>query len=209
MQEVIRNILCKDIKPKKGCDRILSELFPNEIQIANKLKIIQMRLGKCYEEIAKEFNWIKVQKIDLINIDKKYACELKSSTNTDNSSSFERNKQKLLEFQKSYPDYKLFYLCINHQTKEPQSKLLDNNITYLTGNYALEFLYGKEYENILSSIRKCIIEIINCDTSKLRETPKASSTTSLSKDSEGTEVMTLLNGKIDDDVTMDNPQQSS
>ena len=53
-----------------------------------------MRLGKIYEELAKLNDWTKVEKIDLIDINKKYAIELKSSTQTDNSSSRERKFSK-------------------------------------------------------------------------------------------------------------------
>ena len=136
MEAVIRNILCNEIKQKSPTDFILSEFFTKEIQIANKLKIIQMRLGKIYEEVAKLYNWIKVEKIDFIDVDKKIALELKSSTNTDNSSSRERNFQKLFEFKEKHQDYELFYLCINHTTKMCQNKKLDNGITLLTGKYA-------------------------------------------------------------------------
>ena len=53
MENVINQILLKEIKPKLSTDIILTELFKKEISIANKLKIIQMRLGKIYEELAK------------------------------------------------------------------------------------------------------------------------------------------------------------
>ena len=71
MEAVIKKVLFKEIKQKSPTDFILSELFSNEIQIANKLKIIQMKLGKVYEEVAKLYNWIKVKKIDFIDLDKK------------------------------------------------------------------------------------------------------------------------------------------
>ena len=202
MENVINKILLKEIKPKLTNDIILTELFKKEILIANKYKIIQMRLGKIYEELAKFNEWVKVEKIDLININKKYAIELKSSTQTDNSSSRERNFDKLLEFKEKHSEYELFYLCINHTTKECQKIKLENEITFLTGKHALEFLYGENYEEVISTIRKCVKDFINSDTSKLRETcdPErrssinASTTTSSEKSFEGTEVMTLPNG---------------
>ena len=46
MQNVIDQILLKEIKPKLTNDIILTELFEKEILIENKLKIIQMRLKK-------------------------------------------------------------------------------------------------------------------------------------------------------------------
>ena len=156
MENVINKILLKEIKPKLTNDIILTELFKKEILIANKLKIIQMRLGKIYEELAKFNEWIKVEKIDLININKKYAIELKSSTQTDNSSSRKRNFDKLLEFKEKHSEYELFYLCINHITKECQKIKLENGITFLTGKHALEFLYGENYEEVISTIRKCV-----------------------------------------------------
>ena len=194
MENVINQILLKEIKPKLSTDIILTELFEKEISIANKLKIIQMRLGKIYEELAKLNSWTKVEKIDLIDINRKFAVELKSSTQTDNSSSRERNFQKLLEFKEKCPEYELFYLCINHTTKECQNKLLDNGITFLTGKHALEFLYGENYNEVILTIQKCVKDFASSDTSKLRETCDISTTTSSEKSFEGTEVMSLPNG---------------
>ena len=91
MENIINQILLKEIKPKLSNDSILTELFEKEILIANKLKIIQMRLGKIYEELAKFNDWTKIEKNDLIDINRKFAVELKSSTQTDNSFSRERN----------------------------------------------------------------------------------------------------------------------
>ena len=209
VRQVIKNILDKPIKPRLTNDIVLSELFHDEILIANKLKIIQMRLGKVYEELAVHFNWIKVDKIDLIDIDRKYALELKASTQTDNSSSREHNYQKLLKFKEDHNEYNLYYLCINHTSKNSQNKLLDNGITFLTGKYALEFLYGENFNEVITCIQQCVKEFINSDISKLRETPKASLTTSFEKSYEGSQVMTDPNGKINEDITMDNPQPSS
>ena len=118
MEGLINKILFKEIKTKLTNDIILTELFEKEILIENKLKILQIKLGKIYEELAKLNNWTKVKKIDLININKKYAVELKSSMQTNKSSSRERNFQKLLEFKEKCPEYELFYLCINQTTKK-------------------------------------------------------------------------------------------
>ena len=115
----------------------------------------------------------------MININRKFAVELKSSTQTDNSSSRERNFQKLLEFKEKCPEYELFYLCINHTTKECQNKLLDNGITFLTGKHALEFLYGENYNEVILTIQKCVKDFASSDIFKLRETSKASTTTSV------------------------------
>ena len=104
MKNIINQILLKEIKPKLTNDIILTELFEKEILIANKLKIIQIRLGKIYEELAKLNSWTKVKKIDLIDINRKFAVQLKSSMQTDNSSTREQNFQKLLEFKEKYPE---------------------------------------------------------------------------------------------------------
>ena len=60
MENIINQILLKEIKPKLSTDIILTELFEKEISIANKLEIIQMRLGKIYEELAKLNSWTVV-----------------------------------------------------------------------------------------------------------------------------------------------------
>jgi len=208
MEAVIKNILNKDINKKVTKDIILSEFFKNEMLVANKLKIIQMRMGLIYEELAKFHNWTKVDKIDLVDIDKKIALEIKSSTNTDNSSSRERNYQKLLEFKSKHNNYKLYYVCINYLTKNPQNKILANGITLLTGEFALQFLYGDNNQNVITTIQKCIKIFIQSDTFKMREVPKASITTLSEKFDKGSQVMTDSESNNLEDITMGNPQQS-
>ena len=76
MESIANKILLKEIKPKLTSDIMLTESFEKEILIANKLKILQMRLGKIYEELAKLNDWTKIEKIYLININTKHAIEL-------------------------------------------------------------------------------------------------------------------------------------
>ena len=157
----IVDILCKPIKANSSHDVIMNEIFSKEILIANKIKIIQMRLGKLYEELALFYGWKKVSKIDLIHEEFKYAIELKSSDNTDNSSSRHRNYEKLLEFQKNNLDYELFYVCINSTKSKGCNNKLPNNITFLSGNYALQFLFGDDYNYILKMIKDVFFNKIN------------------------------------------------
>ena len=81
-----------------------------------------------------------------------------------------------------------------HSTKECQNKPLDYGITFLTGKHALEFLYGENYNEVILTIQKCVKDFVSSDTSKLRKTCNISTTTTLEKSFEGTEVMTLPNG---------------
>ena len=197
MDDFINNYFNYESKSKRGHDIILTMVFERELEISYRLKLIQMKLGKLYEELAeKYFGFIKVKKIDLIHPKRRVAVELKASDNTDNSSSRYRNYEKLLEFKS---DYKLYYLCINCTTKKPQRKILDNGITLLTGNFALEFLYGKDYQLIIDSIISVLKE--KQRHLQIAGTPStASSTTSILKDLEGSQLIADLDSKKLEDM---------
>ena len=159
MEWFIENYFKLEHKESSGYDLILKDIFHDELIISNYIKRIQMKLGKLYEILAEKFfGFTIVKKIDLIHTEKRIALELKSSDNTDNSSSRVRNYEKLLEFQKNNKAYKLYYVCINCTNKKPQKKILDNGITFLSGEYALKFLYGDKYLVILSMIQNVLIK---------------------------------------------------
>ena len=200
MEDFIRRYFSFEYEAKSGHDIILNDIFKEELQIAHMIKIVQMKLGQLYEVLAeKYFGFTRVKKIDLIHTQRKVALELKSSDNTDNSSSRYRNLEKLLEFKKDNPDYMLYYVCINNTTKTPQKKVFDNGIKFLTGKYALEFLYGKDYEKIIKMIMKVLKE--QRQHLQIAGTPsKASSTTSVEKPSEGTQLIADPNGKNEEDM---------
>lgn len=200
MEDFIRKYFTFEYEAKSGHDIILNDIFKEELIIAHKITFIQMKLGQLYELLAeKYFGFTLVKKIDLIHTQRKVASELKSSDNTDNSSSRHRSLEKLLEFKKDNPDYKLYYVCINNTTKTPQKKVYDNGIRFLTGKYALEFLYGKDYVKVIKIIRKCLKE--QRQHLQIAGTPsKASSTTSIEKSSEGTQIIPDPNGKKEEDM---------
>jgi len=153
MENKIEKILCAPIKPKLNNDIILSEIFHDMIIQANHLKIIQMRIGNLWEVIATYYGWLKVKKIDLINLKTKQAIELKNADNTDNSSSRHRNYEKLLEFKKDNEDYEIIYACINCNCSNETDKILDNGIRYVSGKYTLKLLYGEDYQKIIDLIK--------------------------------------------------------
>ena len=160
METEISKLLSKPIKTKQNTDIILSNNNLNEISKANKLKTLQMRIGRIYELCAIYYNWEKVKGIDLINKEKQIALELKNRDNTDNSSSRYRNCEKLIEFKQNNPDYELYYICINSPKKQNE-KIIEfkgEKITFLFNEKALEFLYGSNYQNVINIIKKCILE---------------------------------------------------
>ena len=160
METEISKLLSKPIKTKQNTDIILSNNYLNEISKANKLKTLQMSLGRIHELCATFYNWEKVPKIDLVDNNRKIALELKNRDNTDNSSSRYRNCEKLIEFKQNNPDYELYYICINSPKKQNEKNIefKGEKITFLFNEKALEFLYGSNYQNVINIIKKCILE---------------------------------------------------
>jgi hypothetical protein len=218
MEDSIRKILYKSINCKTNNDIILCGILQDEVIISNYIKNIQMRIGKLWEVIATFHGWLKVKHIDLLNLTTKQAVEIKNADNTDNSSSRHRNYEKLLKFKSAYPDYEVVYACINCNCSTPCDRVLNNGIRYVSGEYALKLLYGEEYHRIIELIQSILVSFLNQElavtpptrnTSKLRESPKASTTTSLEKFDEGTRLIAEPNSKKVEDATMGNPQPSS
>lgn len=160
--------LSRPLKIKQTNDIILGDIFKEEIYRAAILKNIQMRIGLLWEEIASEFfGWVKVKGIDLVHPERKLAVEVKNSDNTDNSSSRERNKQKLLEAgAKLGKGYKLLYLCINCndgvlKRDAAFGRGAEGGIILLKREYALEILYGKYYVKVVEIMRNVVNRIKN------------------------------------------------
>ena len=155
----INNILFQPMKVKDTNDFILGDMFYDELKYSAIIKNIQMRIGNLWEVIAcKYFNWTKVSSgIDLIDINRKLAIELKNADNTDNSSSRARNCQKLLDFKQLHPEYRLLYVCINNRnTNESQSYFMENGIHFVSGEYALDILFGDMSTEVINILRSCV-----------------------------------------------------
>lgn len=114
MEDIIKSILFKLTKQRRNNDNVIRELYENGIYNAAAPKNLQFRIGRLWEIFACEHCcYIKVKGIYLVHLEKTNALELKNSAITENSSSREGKKLKLLEFKKNHYHYNLHHLCIN------------------------------------------------------------------------------------------------
>jgi hypothetical protein len=213
MEDKIREILFKPIKPKRSTDIILHDLTYELQKQAYTLRILQMRIGHIWELCAVECGWIKVEKINLINTKTKQAIELKNSDITDNSSSKARNYQKLFEFKKHNPDYEIIYACINSSKVNSACENIyvyqnqNNKIRYVTGDECINLLYGERSNEVIDLVKRLVKEFINATPSNCSGNSLESLTTTLlEKFSKGTQVMTEPKGN--NVKELDNPQVS-
>ena len=158
MENKLEKLFVKtSVKPTR--DIIIGNVNNELCILANQLKIAQMRIGKAWEIVATYHGWTKTTKIDLINYETKQAVELKNATNTDNDSGRKFNYQKLLQFKEDYPGFEIAYVCINNRTtKVDEYKILQNGIRFITGEQALLFLFGAEYNLVVEQIQKAFLK---------------------------------------------------
>jgi len=162
------------ILSKKKKTQISYDILDTEKQ--NKIKLIvlqekqkQMNRGEIWQEVLGTYNGFVNLKtghecgLDIISYTKKIAIELKSRTNTDNSSSKKTNLDKLALFKKNNPEYTCIYANINEKTEEKTLKgnlkiLKHNNveIQHYTGFKFLNFILGNDTEEIILFVKNVI-----------------------------------------------------
>ena len=136
----------------------------------------QMKYGEIYQvAIGNYGEFINLgknpkSKLDIISYTKKIIIELKSRTNTDNSSSKKANLDKLANFKSENPDYECIYACINDSTEEKTKKGLHKiikhngvDITIYTGYLFLEFIFEENTEIVLEFLRNTIYSFQTLD----------------------------------------------
>lgn len=135
----------------------------NVIRGAKKLKQLQMNIGKIWQIVIGNYeNFIDLGEgnktgLDIRSDKLKIIIELKNRYNTDNASSKKSNYDKLTKFKKANPDYKCIYAVINDKTKIGKEEIVIHNgfeITYLSGNKLLTFIFGNNKDTIIKNLHK-------------------------------------------------------
>jgi hypothetical protein len=171
----IKNEINRVINLTKNEDIIEDILLNNFIKkniekfkYCKKIKQLQMNIGNIWQYvIGNYYNFENLKQnhitgLDIKSDNLKIIIELKNRYNTDNSSSRKTNYDKLVKFKKNNLEWKCIYAVINDKTTEGKEyKLIhdDYEIIYLSGNKLLNFIFGKNKDIILDTIKNEIMNI--------------------------------------------------
>ena len=179
IEEYIVNINAKIqnyLKKSKYNDDILEdELLDNFIKnnsegmkFSKKLKQLQMNAGNIWQIVIGNYDTFEdlhtshSSGCDVKSNTRKIIIELKNRYNTDNYSSKKTNLDKLAKYKHDNPEWTCIYGIINDKTKEGKSEIIKHNdfeITYLSGQTLMNFIFGKHKDFICSSVKKQMIII--------------------------------------------------
>jgi len=164
------------LKKSKYNDNILEDELldnfiknnPEGMKFSKKLKQLQMNVGNIWQIVIGNYNTFEdlftshSTGCDIKSDSRKIIIELKNRYNTDNASSKKSNLDKLVKFKKENPDWNCIYGIINDKTKEGKTEIIKHNdfeITYLSGNKLMKFIFDKDAEFIIDSVKKQILNV--------------------------------------------------
>ena len=162
-------------KSKYNDDILEDELLDNFIKnnsegmkFSKKLKQLQMNAGNIWQIVIGNYDTFEdlhtshSSGCDVKSNTRKIIIELKNRYNTDNYSSKKTNLDKLAKYKHDNPEWTCIYGIINDKTKEGKSEIIKHNdfeITYLSGQTLMNFIFGKHKDFICSSVKKQMIII--------------------------------------------------
>ena len=141
---------------------------PEGMKFSKKLKQLQMNVGNIWQIVIGNYNTFEdlftshSTGCDIKSDSRKIIIELKNRYNTDNASSKKSNLDKLVKFKKENPDWNCIYGIINDKTKEGKTEIIKHNdfeITYLSGNKLMKFIFDKDAEFIIDSVKKHMLNV--------------------------------------------------
>ena len=141
---------------------------PEGMKFSKKLKQLQMNVGNIWQIVIGNYNTFEdlftsnSTGCDIKSDSRKIIIELKNRYNTDNASSKKSNLDKLVKFKKENPDWNCIYGIINDKTKEGKTEIIKHNdfeITYLSGNKLMKFIFDKDAEFIVDSVKKQMLNV--------------------------------------------------
>jgi hypothetical protein len=160
------------MRPEK--DVLTYDILDTKKSAKNKMIVLkekqrQMKIGEIWQEVLGNYNGCINLKtghetgLDIISHTKKFAIELKSRTNTDNSSSKLSNLDKLSMFKKNNPEYRCIYANINDNTKDKtiqgySKKILHKGVVIekQVGYKFLNFILGEDMKLIIDFVKLTI-----------------------------------------------------
>jgi hypothetical protein len=135
-------------------DIILAGKVDDLRENAYKLNNLRTRLGKAWEMVFTDFGFNMVNNgfVDLMNVNRSIAIELKNSWDTDNSKSKHYVVSKLEQFKANNPQYTVIYGAINYKNAEGRD-FLRNNIRFMYGNMFLDFIFAAQKNQVIIDFR--------------------------------------------------------
>ena len=144
----------------------------NSFIYCKKIKQIQMKIGNLWQIcIGNWQNYVNLKQghksgLDVINKTDKTIMEIKNRYNTDNANSRKETFKKLVNFKKENPDYKLIYAVMNEDKKHEDGieKIIvyeNVQITYLSGNKLLLFVFGNYKNEVIEFLNKKLRKYFN------------------------------------------------
>jgi hypothetical protein len=133
------------------------------IKQSKKLKQLQMNIGKIWQITIGNYDKFtdlgegNETGLDVKSDELMIIMEIKNRYNTDNASAKKSNFNKLTKFKNNNPLYKCIYAIINDKTEiGKEEKIIYNNleITYLSGNKLLDFIFGNNKDIIIKNLLK-------------------------------------------------------
>ena len=141
---------------------------PEGMKFSKKLKQLQMNAGNIWQIVIGNYNTFEdlytshSSGCDVKSNIRKILIELKNRYNTDNASSRKSNLDKLVKFKKENSDWQCIYGIINDKTKEGKNEIIIHNdfeITYLSGQKLMNFIFDKDKEVIIDNVKKQMLNI--------------------------------------------------
>lgn len=173
METIIKNILSRPNSEKLTFDILDTEKSKVNKLIVLREKQLQMKRGEIWQEMIGNYDgFINLKnghesELDILSDTRKIIIELKTRTNTDNSSSRKTNFTKLSNYKKRKPDYRCIYANINtDEEKNFEGKIekIQHNgleIEKLVGKKFLHFIFGEKTEEIINFTKNTIDKYYN------------------------------------------------
>lgn len=152
-------------------DELLDNFIKNNtegIRFSKKLKQLQMNVGNIWQVVIGNYDKFEdlgqghKTGLDIKSDSLKIIIELKNRYNTDNASAKKANLDKLCKFKKENPEWQCIYAIVNDKTKAGKhEKLLHNDfeLTYLSGQKLMDFIFGKDKTHIIDNVKKQMLNV--------------------------------------------------
>lgn len=180
-KEKVKEIIIKRFENCKAKENIITDILLDDyiksnkefVKFAQELKIKQMQVGFAWQNIIGYYykfeNLGEGHKtgLDIKSNTLKIIMELKNRSNTDNDSARKKNIDKLINYKKKNKDWTCIYAVVHEinskgELIEGKDYIKEYNgyeIRYLSGNKLLDFIFGKNKDDIVGYFKKLISEI--------------------------------------------------
>ena len=140
-------------------DIILGDHFNKALRGVENLRQLQKRIENLWRLIAfKCYGWVGFHDFDLMHPKRRIVVQLNKM---DRGTSVRENTFKLLAFRNTHARYDLFFLDIDRRcTVEELKEYRDCGAKCLSGEHALELLFGEDAQKIADTIQYVALKLI-------------------------------------------------